>query len=100
LEINPSAWPSFGAGIFLVKNLEESQVVEGDPDFREVSSFSWDNFRQALKAGANGKIRLALLMALVTTRAQCGLVEIAPLLMSRHGDKFQYSGTIGSDTGH
>jgi hypothetical protein len=100
LEINLSARPSFGAGIFPVENFEESQVGERDADFRKFWSFSGSYLRQALNAGANGKIRLALLMAFVTARAQCGPVGIAPSYTSRHGDRFQRSSTIGSDTSH
>jgi hypothetical protein len=88
VKIDLSARPLFRAGVFLVESLEESQVSECRADLRDLSSFSRDNLRQALNAGANGKIRLALLMALVTTGAQCGPVGIAPVRMSRHGDKF------------
>jgi len=100
LEIGLSAWPLCGACIFAVEALQESEVGKGGAYFGELPTFSGAHSRQTKNAGANGEIRFALLMALVTARAQCGPVGNAPLLMGRHGDCFQYSGIIGSDTGH
>jgi hypothetical protein len=48
VEINLSARPSLGAGIFPGENLEESRVVKSRVDFRKLWSFSGSNLRQTL----------------------------------------------------